>query len=97
MMIVYILTGVIIFYLLLTLLLTFAVQQYPRRPVSDQPDWGQVLDTTIPAKDGGSLEVWRIEPEGESRGIVVLPMAGAATATAWCHGPGCLPNSVLPR
>jgi len=72
MMIVYILIGIALFYLLLTLLLTFAVQQYPRRPVKDTPDWGQVLDTTIPAKDGGSLEVWRIEPEGESRGIVVL-------------------------
>ena len=72
MTIVYILIGIVLFYLLLTLLLTFAVQQYPRRPVSDQPDWGQVLDTTIPAKDGGFLEVWRIEPEGESRGIVLL-------------------------
>ena len=68
----YILMGVILFYLLLTLCLTFLVQQYPRKPVVDVPDWGEVLDTTIPALDGGSLEVWRIEPKGESRGIVVL-------------------------
>jgi pimeloyl-ACP methyl ester carboxylesterase len=72
MTILYILIGVILFYLLLTLCLTFLVQQYPRKPVVDPPDWGEVLDTTIPALDGGSLEVWRIEPEGESRGIVVL-------------------------
>ncbi len=72
MTILYILIGLILFYLLLTLCLTFLVQQYPRKPVVDPPDWGEVLDTTIPALDGGSLEVWRIEPEGESRGIVVL-------------------------
>jgi pimeloyl-ACP methyl ester carboxylesterase len=61
-----------LFYLLLTLFLTYLVQQIPRNPVEDPPDWGRVLDTTIPAVDGGSLEVWRIEPEGESRGIVVF-------------------------
>ncbi|MEK6193499.1 MAG: alpha/beta hydrolase [Deltaproteobacteria bacterium] len=72
MTIVYILMGLTLFYLLLTLCLTFLVQQYPRKPVVDPPDWGEVLDTTIPALDGGSLEVWRIEPKGESRGIVVL-------------------------
>jgi len=69
---VYFLLGLVLFYLLLTLVLTFAVQQYPRKSVNDKPDWGHVLDTTIPALDGGSLEVWRIEPAGESRGIVVL-------------------------
>ena len=68
----YFLIGLVLFYLLLSLLLTFAVQQYPRKPVNDKPDWGRVQDTTIPALDGESLEVWRIEPEGESRGIVVL-------------------------
>jgi len=72
MTILYILMGLILFYLLLTLCLTFVVQQYPRKPVVDPPDWGEVLDTTLPALDGGSLEVWRIEPKGESRGIVVL-------------------------
>lgn len=59
-------------YMLLSLILTYLVQQYPRRPVSDRPDWGKVFDTRIPAIDGGSLEVWRIEPEGSSRGTVVL-------------------------
>ena len=72
MTILYILIGLILFYLLFSLLLTFAVQQFPRKPVNDPPDWGHVLDTTIPALDGRSLEVWRIEPAGESRGIVVL-------------------------
>lgn len=59
-------------YILLSLILTYVVQQYPRNPVSDQPDWGKVFDIRIPAIDGGSLEVWRIEPYGPSRGIVVL-------------------------
>lgn len=68
----YILTGLILLYLLLTLILTYVVQQIPRKPVVDPPDWGSVLDATIPAMDGGSLEVWRIEPEVESRGVVVL-------------------------
>jgi pimeloyl-ACP methyl ester carboxylesterase len=72
MTILYILIGLILFYVLFSLFLTFAVQQFPRKPVNDPPDWGHVLDTTIPALDGGFLEVWRIEPAGESRGIVVL-------------------------
>jgi len=67
-----ILIGLISFYLLITLLLTYLVQQFPRNPVVDKPDWGHLLDTTIPALDGRSLETWRIEPEGKSRGIVVL-------------------------
>jgi pimeloyl-ACP methyl ester carboxylesterase len=59
-------------YLLLTLYLTYLVQQIPRDPVKEPPDWGQVTDTRIPSADGGFLEVWRIEPEGPSRGVVVL-------------------------
>lgn len=31
-----------------------------------------MIDTRIPAVDGGSLEVWRVEPEGGSCGIVVF-------------------------
>ncbi len=92
MTIVYILIGLILFYLLFTLLLTFAVQQFPRKPVNDPPDWGRVQDTTIPALDGGSLEVWRIEPEGESRGIAVLAHGWSRNRDAWCPGPGCLPD-----
>jgi uncharacterized protein len=72
MTILYILTGLILFYLLFTLFLTYLVQQLPRKPVKEMPDWGRVIDTTIPALDGNSLEVWRIEPDGVSRGIVVL-------------------------
>lgn len=67
-----ILIGLILFYFLLSLVFAYLVHQHPRRPVVDKPDWGRVLDTTIPALDGRSLEVWRIEPEGQSRGIVVL-------------------------
>jgi pimeloyl-ACP methyl ester carboxylesterase len=59
-------------YLLLTLLFTYLVHQHPRQPVQDAPDWGQVLDTRIPATDGGSLEVWRVDPASHSRGVVVL-------------------------
>ncbi len=59
-------------YIFLSLILTYLVQEYPRKPVTDQPDWGKVLDTRIPAIDGGSLELWRIEPDGPSRGTVVL-------------------------
>jgi uncharacterized protein len=59
-------------YLLLTLYFTYLVHQVPRKPVHETPDWGTVFDTRIPAQDGGSLEVWRIEPKGRSRGIVVL-------------------------
>lgn len=59
-------------YLLLTLLLTYLVHQIPRRPVQDRPDWGLLKDIKIPAADGGSLEVWIVEPEGPSRGTVLL-------------------------
>ena len=68
----YIFLGLALFYLLFALFLTYLVQQIPRNPVEDPPDWGTVVDTTIPALDGRSLEVWRIEPELESRGIVVF-------------------------
>jgi pimeloyl-ACP methyl ester carboxylesterase len=69
---VYILCSVVSIYLLLSLLFTYLAQQWPRRAVSDPPDWGRRIDTTIPAPEGGLLEVWRVEPEGPSRGIVVL-------------------------
>lgn len=59
-------------YLLLTLVLTYLVQQYPRRPVVDRPNWGKIHETTLKAVDGGRLEAWRIEPDGASRGIVVF-------------------------
>lgn len=58
--------------MIFTLICTYLVQQLPRKPVSDPPDWGTVIDTTIPAVDGGFLEVWRIEPESSSRGVVVF-------------------------
>jgi pimeloyl-ACP methyl ester carboxylesterase len=66
------LAGVVGIYILLSLIFTYIVQQYPRNPVSDLPDWGNVFDTRIPAVDGGTLEVWRIDPDGPSRGTVVL-------------------------
>ena len=67
-----IIIGVCLVYLLLTLYFTYLVHQLPREPVHEIPDWGEVLDTRIPAKDGGSLEVWRVEPKGRPRGIVVV-------------------------
>ena len=63
---------VVAVYLLLTLFLTYLVHQIPRRPVQDSPDWGVLKDIQIPATDGGSLEVWIVEPEGPSRGTVLL-------------------------
>jgi pimeloyl-ACP methyl ester carboxylesterase len=68
----YIIVGGCISYLLLTLYFTYLVHQLPRKPVHETPDWGKVLDTRIPAKDGCSLEVWRVEVKGRSRGTVVL-------------------------
>ncbi len=59
-------------YLIVTLVLTYLVQQYPRRPVVDMPSWGKVIDATLLAVDGKRLEVWRVEPEGPSRGIVLF-------------------------
>jgi len=69
---IYIIVGGCIGYLLLTLYFTYLVHQIPREPVHEIPDWGEVLDTRIPAKDGGSLEIWRVEAKGRSRGIVIL-------------------------
>ena len=68
----YLIIGFFIAYLLLSLYFTYLVHQIPRRPVKDSSDWGHVIDTKIPAVDGGMLEIWRIEPEDQSRGIVVL-------------------------
>ena len=68
----YIIVGGCVSYLLVTLYFTYLVHQLPRKPVHEIPDWGKVLDTRIPAKDGGSLEVWRVEPKGRSRGIVIV-------------------------
>ena len=64
--------ALILAYLAATLYLAYLVHRIPRRPVDDIPDWGHVLDTRIPAVDGGWLEVWRIEPQGPSKGLVVL-------------------------
>ena len=68
----YVIIALIVVYLLFTLVCTYLVQQLPRKPVSDPPDWGVVADTRIPAVKGGFLEVWRIEPAGRSKGLVVF-------------------------
>lgn len=72
MILLYLAFSVIVFYLLFTLFLTYLVQKIPRNPVHDPPDWGKITDTRIPALGGGSLEVWRIEPDSPSKGIVLL-------------------------
>ncbi|MFO7665995.1 MAG: alpha/beta hydrolase [Desulfobacterales bacterium] len=59
-------------YIILVLISVYVVHQFPRNPVSDTPDWGSVRDETIPAQNGGFLEVWRVEPEGKSKGIVIF-------------------------
>ncbi len=71
-MIFHIFLIIIALYLLATLALTYLVHQIPREPVQCHPDWGRVLDTRIPAVGGGELEVWRIEAEEKSRGVVLL-------------------------
>ena len=68
----YFLVGVLLFYLIFTLFLTYLVQQIPRHPVKDPPDWGRIIDKKIPTVEDKFIEVWRIEPEGTSRGTVVL-------------------------
>jgi pimeloyl-ACP methyl ester carboxylesterase len=71
-MIIYFFIVSVVAYLVLTLWATYLVHQLPRRPVNDLPDWGKLIDTFIPTIEGGTLEVWRVEPEGPSRGIVLL-------------------------
>ncbi len=68
----YAIGGLIVAYLLLSLVFTYLVQEYPRNPFYDPPDWGRVTDAKIATAEGGRLEVWRIDPDGPSRGIVVL-------------------------
>lgn len=65
-------SGLAAAYLLVTFILTCILHDYPRRPVKDPPDWGRVLDTTVPTVRDKFLEVWRIEPDGPSKGIVVF-------------------------
>ena len=64
---------IILVYLLVTLLLTYVVHRIPRQPVVDIPDWGQTTDARIPGPNGkGHLEIWRVVPDGPSRGTVVM-------------------------
>jgi len=66
------LVGILAAYVILSLVATHLVQNYPRNPLNDSPDWGTTTDVNIRAVDGGFLEVWRIEPDTPSCGIVVL-------------------------
>ena len=68
----YWIAGAVLAYILLVLYFLYLVHRIPRKPVKEVPDWGRVIDTRIPSIDGGSLEVWRVEPEGRSRGIVLF-------------------------
>lgn len=67
-----VLLGLALLYGWLSFVVSILVQELPRRPVNDYPDWGRVTDTTISTVGEGRLEVWRIEPDRPSRGIVVL-------------------------
>jgi pimeloyl-ACP methyl ester carboxylesterase len=86
MILLYIVSGILIGYVIATLYLTYLVHQIPRRPVSEKPDWGTITDTKIPAIDGGFLEVWRIDPEGKSKGAVLF-----------AHGWGRNRDRMVPR
>ncbi|MBW1701787.1 MAG: alpha/beta hydrolase [Deltaproteobacteria bacterium] len=68
----YWIAGAVLAYILLVLYFLYLVHRIPRKPVKEVPDWGRIIDTRIPSIDGGSLEVWRVEPEGRSRGIVLF-------------------------
>jgi pimeloyl-ACP methyl ester carboxylesterase len=60
------------FLLFITLLVTVLVHRYPRNSVICPPRFGQTTDHQVPALGGGVLEVWKIEPEGPSKGLVIL-------------------------
>jgi len=62
----------LLFYLMVSLYLTYLVHRIPRRPVKDVPDWGSLTDTRIPSADGGFLEVWKVVPREKPRGTVLL-------------------------
>lgn len=64
--------GIILAYLFFTLFVTYLVHQIPRKPIDDLPDWGRITDTWVPTINGGQLETWYIEPDGTSKGVVVL-------------------------
>ena len=72
MTLIHILAGLLIVYLVVTIWLTYIVHQVPRKPVSDPPDWGKITDTRIRAVEGGFLEVWRVEPAGPAKAVVVF-------------------------
>ena len=72
MTVLYILISILVLYVIFTLFLTYLVQQFPRNPVQDKPDWGRTTDTKIPSIDGGFLEVWRIEPDVPFRGTIIF-------------------------
>lgn len=59
-------------YGLVTLVLTYVVQQFPRNPVEDPPDWGHVQDVMLTTAGGGSIEVWQIAPDCPSRGTIIF-------------------------
>lgn len=72
MLLFFIIISTLFFYLALTLLFTYLIHQLPRKPVIDPPDWGKITDVRIPTVHGKRLEVWRIEPNGKSKGIVLF-------------------------
>ncbi|MCP4667174.1 MAG: alpha/beta hydrolase [Deltaproteobacteria bacterium] len=72
MMWLYLIVGGVFAYILVTLYLTYLFHQFPRDPIKETVNWGVVTDTCIPTADDGSLEVWRVEPDGPSRGVVVF-------------------------
>lgn len=67
-----IIPALMLLYLIVSLAVAYLAQQMPRHPVCDPPDWGTVEDTTVTAVDGGSLEVWRIEPASRRAGTVLF-------------------------
>lgn len=70
----WIVCGISIAYLVASVGFTYLVQQFPRRPVVDPPDWGHIEDLRLPSVEPESaIEVWRVVPDTKPiRGTVVL-------------------------
>ena len=67
-----VIVAIIAVYLFFALLFTFLVHRLPRNPVTDPPDWGEIIDTRIPTVGGGFLEVYRVSPDCEPVGTIVI-------------------------
>ena len=82
-------------YLMISLVLSYVVQQYPRHPVVDPPDWGVIEDLQLSAAMAG------LSRSGGSNRMALHAApsfsctAGVVTGIAWWAEPDCLRNGGL--